>query len=138
MTRQALLSAAVAAAAALATTAGVLGHHPHPEPSPGPAVRPPGIEHIRTVGAWLCEGTLVTRYDLERLAGHEWAFRLDDGNVTVQTSPTTGRWVTLPSTSGGEGIRRVPATTVTALQPVRVVRHGIAATARLTQEGCPA
>ena len=125
--------APIAAALAIAACGAALGHD-RPNPSPGPAVR--HVEHVRTGGVWLCEGTLIVRYDLERLTRFEWVPVLDDGRVAVQTAPTTGRWVTLPAISGGEGIRRVPDTTVPALQAVRVVRHGVASTARLATEGC--
>lgn len=103
-----------------------------------PFHRPAPVEHVHTGGAWLCDGTLIVGYGLERLTGHEWTFVQDDGRVTVQTSPRTGRWVTVPTTSGGEGLRRAPGSTIPPLQLVRVVRGGVASSARPVSEGCPA
>lgn len=124
-----------AAVVLLVAGAGWPWHHHHTEPR---GTRPAPVPlHVRTVGAWLCEGTLIAGYNLERLDRNEWVFVQDQGRGIVQTAPVTGRWVTLPSTSGGEGLRRVPVATVPAGQAVRVVYDGVAASPRLAAVGCP-
>ena len=98
--------------------------------------------HVRTAGAWLCNGTLVLGYDLEKFdpATKSWGFLQDDGKVDVQVE-RNGTWTTLASVSGGEHYRRVNATDVVALEKVRAIRADatkVAASARLVSAGCPA
>lgn len=131
------VTTASAAAAALAL--------PVPLPVGGHGRPHAAVVHVRTMQAHLCDdGWLIVWYALEKPArGGVWEFAQDDGTMTVQRQAPSGRWVPLPSRSGGEGIARVSPTDVKVagiapLDAVRV-RHGRSgwtSSARLIGEEC--
>lgn len=132
-----------AATAALLIGGGAVAHR-EPHRSERHPVRPvpvAQVDHLRTSGAWLCEGNLIVSYARERFdpATKSWGLLLDDGQVAVQVE-RAGAWVTLPTISGGEGVRRVQNTTAAELDKVRAVRtdSALAASARLVSASCPA
>ncbi len=134
----ATLTMVAASILALVPSSAALAHPEHGNRHP---LRQENVMHVRTVGAWLCGGTLILGYGTERYnaASRSWAFVQDDGRMDVQVE-RAGTWRTLPSVSGGEGIRRVNPTDVVALERVRAIRADatkVAASARLVSGSCP-
>lgn len=67
------------------------------------------IVYVAPTQVTVCQGTLNVAYWLEALHGHRWSLMLDDGREYLQLHEVSGRsgpngqWMTVASTSGGEG-----------------------------------
>ncbi len=104
--------------------------------------------HIGLVSAYHCRGVLLAALNLEILDGATWTLKQDDGREAIQlffigNGLESGQWLTVESTSGGDGrlrydLRRYPVPTYDErMRLIRTDGRAVSSTPKLIVTGCP-